>query len=173
MRHADTPRWKTVDCPRCGAAAGQPCGKRRLGSINQWTRTNPHSARKQHAESLSFAVGERVVFTKSMRVCRVIARHDNGHYTVETLDTHKQMTATAQGLRRLNDWEATPVNELIDQSTFEQIAHLSQTQGFTADQLAALQRVANRLGLFPPSGIEIQLLEFATAVAPPVEPELF
>ena len=40
------------------------------------------------------------------------------------------------------------MTDLIDQSTFEQIPHLGQTQGSTADQLAALQRVANRLGLY-------------------------
>lgn len=97
------PAWKAVACPTCGAGAGLSCGKRRMGSINQWVRCAPHAARKRLGEVRVFAVGEVVLFTKSMRACEVIEVHEDGRYTVSRVDTGKQMVATAAGLRKLSE----------------------------------------------------------------------
>ena len=60
------------------------------------------------------AIGDYIASEGCCRRCldrdaprRVIEPQDNGHYTVEQIDTHKQMTATPQGLRRINDEAGT------------------------------------------------------------------
>lgn len=46
--------WKDVACASCGARAGQMCGKVKLGTLNQWVRTSPHSARKKAAAAVQW-----------------------------------------------------------------------------------------------------------------------
>lgn len=43
--------------------------------------------------------GTEVWFLKSMRLCRVVERHDDGNYTLEALDGSKQLLATPAGVR--------------------------------------------------------------------------
>lgn len=49
-----------------------------------------------------FRIRQLVMFTKSMQICRVVAKHPaDGTYTVERCDTGKRMVATEDGLAEL------------------------------------------------------------------------
>ena len=63
-----------------------------------------------------FKVGQRVWFTKSMRICYVVEvlpklrKKDEQQYIVETIDLMKQLYADESGLIDLGDYE--PEKEL-------------------------------------------------------------
>jgi hypothetical protein len=57
-----------------------------------------------------FKTGQRVWFTKSMRICDVVQvlpkrrKKDEQEYIIETIDLHKQLYAWESGLIDLNEY---------------------------------------------------------------------